>query len=64
MKANEEMIGVKEIAQLIGVSKETIYSDIKKGKMPFPIYQVTATRNVARKVDVLNWLESVKKTSA
>ena len=60
MKDNEEMIGIKEMANLRGIGLSTMYREIEKGNCPWPLYQVAPTKKVARKSDVLEWLEKIK----
>jgi predicted DNA-binding transcriptional regulator AlpA len=60
MKDSEIMLDVKQQSQLTGLSPKTLYNWKTKGIVPWPTYQVGAFKWVARKADVLKWLEAVK----
>jgi len=64
MKESEVMIGIKEMAALRGIGLSTMYREIEKGRCPWNLYQVTPTKKVARKADVLKWLDEYVKIPA
>ena len=56
----DPMLTVREQAELVGLSKSMIHKMIKDKAVPWPLYQVSPTKKVAKKSEVLMWLEAVK----
>jgi len=59
---DDPMIDTKEMAKLRGVSPFTIYHEMQRHELPWPFYQVTQTKRVSKRSDVLDWLEKVRVT--
>ncbi|MDR0321621.1 MAG: helix-turn-helix domain-containing protein [Treponema sp.] len=58
---NDPMLSIREMAELTGVSVHYLYHyKNQHGKLPWDSFLVTATKRVARKSDVLAWLEAVR----
>lgn len=60
MKEREEMIDTNEMARITGLKPMTLYHWAEQGKTPWDLYQVGSTKRVAKKSDVLAWLEAVR----
>jgi predicted DNA-binding transcriptional regulator AlpA len=58
-KEDDPMLSIKEQAELTGMSVFTIYNMISRNVLPWKYYQITPSKRVSRKSDVLAWLDSV-----
>ena len=56
----KKLIGVSEMSELTGLAIPTIYHLMKKGELPWDFFQVTKTKRVSRRTDVLAWMEAVR----
>ena len=56
----KKMIGVSEMSELTGLAISTLYHWMERNELPWDFFQVTATKRVSRRSDVLAWLEAVR----
>ena len=56
----DEMIAIKDVAEILGVRPSTIHGWIFRNKMPITMYKLNERCIRFKKQDVLNYLEGVK----
>ena len=58
---DDPMIDTKEMARITGLGLSTLYHWMERNELPWDFYQVTATKRVSKRSDVLAWLEAVRR---
>ena len=59
-QADDPMLSVREMAELTGLALSTLYHWMERHELPWDFFQVTGTKRVSRRSDVLAWLEAVR----
>ena len=54
------MIGVSEMSELTGLAPSTLYHRMERHELPWDFFQVTTTKRVSKRSDVLAWMEAVR----
>ena len=57
---SDPKIDTKEMSMLTGKSLSTLYHQMESHELPWDFYQVTPTKRVSKRSDVLAWLEVVR----
>jgi len=61
-KEYKEFMTIVEVAEYLGVYKDTVYAYINEIGRPLPAMKITRKKILVRKADLDKWLEESKKT--
>lgn len=56
----KEFLTIQEVAEYLGVYRDTVYRYIKDIKKPLPAMKISKKKILVKKVDLENWLNSTK----
>jgi excisionase family DNA binding protein len=56
----KEFLSIEEVAEYLGVYRDTVYRYIKDIKKPLPAMRISRKKILVKKVDLEKWLEETK----
>jgi excisionase family DNA binding protein len=56
----KEFLSIEEVAEYLGVYRDTVYRYIKDVKKPLPAMRISRKKILVKKVDLEKWLEETK----
>ena len=57
----KEFLSIKEVAEYLGVYRDTVYRYIRDIKKPLPAMKISRKKILVKKIDLDNWLENHKR---